>query len=327
MKAIQVADYGDPSVLRHTDLPDPAPGPGEIAIDVTHAAVGLLDVYFRQGLFRDQPGLPKPPFVPGLEVAGTVRALGEGVTGFEAGERVVTLSANGGRGGYASVFISDAAFVASLKGYNLEPGLAVTVVPNLATAYLALRRAVRMVPGESVLVHGALGGLASGFPGIARQLGASRVAGTVRPEELTAARATRLPYDQIVDSTQLTEALRGQQFDIIVDPVGGLLRSASLDLLAPLGRLLLVGNASGDWSHHVDTNQIWQGNIALAGFSVGGYLPAHKQTARPAADAAVRAAADGLADAEVEAMPLRDAATAHQRLEDRSVAGRIVLRP
>jgi NADPH2:quinone reductase len=155
MKAIQVTQYGDPGVLTHADLPDPAPGPGEIAIDVTHAAVGLIDVYFRQGLFKDRPGLPRPPFVPGLEVAGTVRALGDGVTGFEAGEPVVTLSANGGRGGYASVFISDAAFVASLKGYDIDPGLAVTVVPNLATAWLALTRVARITPGESVLVLGA----------------------------------------------------------------------------------------------------------------------------------------------------------------------------
>jgi NADPH:quinone reductase-like Zn-dependent oxidoreductase len=79
MKAIQVSSSGAPEVLRLAELPDPAPGPGEVAIDVTHAAVGLIDVFIRQGLYRDRPGLPQPPYVPGLEVAGTVRALGEGV--------------------------------------------------------------------------------------------------------------------------------------------------------------------------------------------------------------------------------------------------------
>jgi NADPH2:quinone reductase len=327
MKAIQITGYGDPGVLAHFDLPDPVPGPGEIAIDVTHAAVGLIDVYFRQGLFKDAPGLPTPPFVPGLEVAGTVRALGPGVTGFEPGEPVVTLSANGGKGGYASVFISDAAFVASLKDYSIDPGLAVTVVPNLATAWLALTQAIHVAPGESVLVHGALGGLAAGFPGMARQLGASRVVGTVRSQDLAAAQATRLPYDQVVDSAQLPAALDGQKFDVVVDPVGGPLRSASLELLAPLGRLLIVGNASGDWDHVLSTTQIWMGNLSVAGFGVGFYLPTHKEMARPAAQAAIRAVADGLADAEVEEMPLHDAAIAHQRLEDRTVSGRIVLRP
>ena len=92
MKAIQVSSFGAPEVLRLAELPDPAPGPGEVAIDVTHAAVGLIDVFIRQGLYRDRPGLPQPPYVPGLEVAGTVRALGEGVAGFEVGEPVMTLS-------------------------------------------------------------------------------------------------------------------------------------------------------------------------------------------------------------------------------------------
>jgi NADPH:quinone reductase len=99
MKAIQVSSFGAPEVLRPTELCDAAPGPGEVAIDVTCAAVGLIDVFIRQGLYRDRPGLPQPPYVPGLEVAGTVRALGEGVAGFEVGEPVVTLWANSGTGG------------------------------------------------------------------------------------------------------------------------------------------------------------------------------------------------------------------------------------
>jgi NADPH:quinone reductase-like Zn-dependent oxidoreductase len=85
MKAIQVSSFGAPEVLRLTELPDAAPGPGEVAVDVTHAAVGLIDVFIRQGLYRDRPGLPQPPYVPGLEVAGTVRALGEGVAGLARG--------------------------------------------------------------------------------------------------------------------------------------------------------------------------------------------------------------------------------------------------
>lgn len=102
MEAVQVARFGDPTVLEVVQLPDPVPGPGQIAIDVTHAAVGLIDVYLRQGLYKDRPGLPQPPYIPGLEVAGTVRELGPGATGFAVGEKVVTFSTNG-TGGYASV--------------------------------------------------------------------------------------------------------------------------------------------------------------------------------------------------------------------------------
>ena len=250
MKAIQVSSFGAPEVLRLAELPDPAPGPGEVAIDVTHAAVGLIDVFIRQGLYRDRPGLPQPPYVPGLEVAGTVRALGEGVAGFEVGEPVMTLSANSGMGGYAAIFVSDAAYVASMKDVSLDPALAVAVVPNGATAHLALTQIARIRDGEQVLVHGALGGLAAGFPGIARQLGASRVVGTVRASDLDAAQQARLPYDEIIDSAELPARLAGERFDIIIDPVGGSVRTASIDLLAPGGRLLLVGAAHERLENH-----------------------------------------------------------------------------
>lgn len=308
------------------DLPDPVPGPGQIAIDVTHAAVGLIDVFIRQGLYKDRPGLPQPPYVPGLEVAGTVRALGDGVTGFAVGEKVVALSANG-TGGYASVYVRDQAFVVSVEGYDIDPALAVAVVPSALMAHVALTRAIRLSPGESVLIHGALGALAAGFPGIARQLGAARVVGTVRSEKTPAAAETRLPYDAIVDSAQLPAALDGEKFDVIVDPVGGDLRTLSLDLLKPSGRLLLVGNASGDWNQHVDSNAIWYRNITVTGFNSGGYLPAHPEAIGPAAQAALTAAAAGLASTEVEILPLADAAIAHQQLEDHTASGRIVLTP
>ncbi|HEX4834234.1 MAG TPA: alcohol dehydrogenase catalytic domain-containing protein [Trebonia sp.] len=181
MKAVQVARFGDPSVLTVTDLPDPVPGPGQVAIDVTHAAVGLVDVFFRQGLYQDRPGMPQPPFVPGLEVAGTVRALGDGVTGLRVGEPVVSMSA-GGTGGYASAYVASADRVASTEGYGIDPALAVSVLPNAAMAHVALTRVAHLPAGESVLVHGALGGFAAAFPGIARQLGAGAGRGH-RPRE------------------------------------------------------------------------------------------------------------------------------------------------
>jgi NADPH:quinone reductase len=173
MQAVQASKFGDPTVLRVVDLPDPTPGPGQIAIDVSYAAVGLIDVFLRQGLYKDRPGLPQPPFIPGLEVAGTVRELGGGVTGFAVGERVVTFSANGA-GGYASIYVAAEALVVSTEGYDIDPAVAAAVVPNAAMAHLVFANVARLSPGESVLIHGALGGFAAAFPGIARQLGASR---------------------------------------------------------------------------------------------------------------------------------------------------------
>jgi NADPH2:quinone reductase len=293
--------------------PEPEPGPGQVAVDVTHAAVGLIDVYLRQGLYREREGLPQPPYVPGLEVAGTVRALGEGVTGLAVGEPVVAMAGRA-TGGYATVYVSDQDRVVAT---GIDPALAVAVVPNAIMAHVALTRIARMAPGESILIHGALGAFAAAFPGIARHLGASRVVGTVRRGRT----ATKLPYDALVDSAHLPD----EKFDVIIDPVGGEVRTRSLDLLAPFGRLLLVGNSSGDWPHALASNPIWGGNLVVAGFNAGVYLPAHPETIRPAAAAALRAVAEGLADVEIEVLPLAAAATAHERLENHTSNGRLVL--
>ena len=326
MKAVQATRYGDPRVLTVVDLPDPTPGPGQIAIDVTHAAVGLVDLFFRQGVYKDRPGMPQPPFVPGLEVAGTVRELGEGVAGFTVGEKVVSMSA-AGTGGYASVYVAPASLVVSTEGYDFDPALAVSVVPNAAMAHVALTQVAHLAAGESVLVHGALGGFSAAFPGIAKRLGASRVVGSVRSSKLRAAAATKLPYDRIVDSAELPDALGDDRFDVIVDPVGGDVRTRSLDLLAPGGRLLVAGNASGDWSHQIDSNRLWLGSITVSGFNAGAYLPAHPAVVRPALEAALAAVAAGLGETEVDVLPFSAATVAHERMESRALNGRIVLTP
>ncbi len=128
MRAAVVTRFGGPEVFELAELPDPVPGPGQVAIDVAYAAVGLIDIYIRQGLYKDRAGLPQPPYVPGLEVAGTIRALGEGVEGFQVAEPVVTLSGTGAEGGYASVTVVDAAMTVSLDRTGIGPAAAVAAM-------------------------------------------------------------------------------------------------------------------------------------------------------------------------------------------------------
>ncbi len=327
MHAAVVTTFGPADVLELTELPDPAPGPGQVAIDVTHAAVGLIDVYVRQGLYKDQKGLPQPPYVPGLEVAGTVRALGDGVEGLRVGEPVVTLSGTGAEGGYASVAVVDAAMTVSLEGSGVDPASAVAAVPNAATAYLALTEVAHLKAGEHVLVHGALGGLASAFPGMARTLGAAGVTGTARRPSLERARDSALPYDDVLASDDFADAVGDRLFDVVVDPVGGQVRTDSLRVMAPMGRMLLVGNAGGDWQHTVPTNTLWGGNLAMLGFAVGHHLPNHPEQARPAARAALEAIRQGLVPIDVQTLPLSQATEAHRRIENGAVGGRLVLAP
>ncbi|MCW2996187.1 MAG: hypothetical protein JWQ18_3682 [Conexibacter sp.] len=323
MNAISVTAYGGPEVLHLVDAPEPVPGPGEVTITVTHAAVGLIDGLIRRGVFADNAAVPKPPFIPGLEVAGSVRALGAGVEGLAVGESVATLTLPA-QGGNAEVVVAPAALVVSLEGSGVDPAQAVAGLGNAATAYLALTRAAHLGPGESVLVHGAIGGLASAFPAVARMLGASRVVGTVRTAaKADAARA--LGLDEVIVSDDFPAALNDERFDVVVDPVGGPQREASLDVLGPLGRLLVVGSAGDDHAIAVDTNRIWTSSIAVVGFTVGFVLAGDPTLGVAAGRAVLPLLAGGELSLPVTELPLAEAAEAHRRMDARSVVGRIVL--
>ena len=130
MRAITISRFGPPDVLTEVELPDPRPAAGQVAIDVTHAAVGMIDVFFRRGDRSGDPRFPTPPFVPGIEVAGTIRELGEGVTDFRVGEPVVTLSLMT-LGGYATVALADARLTVSLTSSNIDPSQCSPTLPQL----------------------------------------------------------------------------------------------------------------------------------------------------------------------------------------------------
>lgn len=323
MRAVTISVFGDPAVLTEVALPDPVPGPGQLTIDTTHAAVGLVDVFFRRGDFAGRAGFPHPPFVPGLEVAGTVRALGAGVSGFRVGEPVVTLSQMS-LGGYATVTLAEADLTVSLADTAVDPAQAVAALPNAVTAYLALTRVAHLVEGESVLVHGAAGGLAATVAPVARFLGASRIVGTVSsPARIPDTR--HLGYDEVLTSDTFADSLREDPVDIVVDPVGGDVRAASLDVLAPLGRILLLGHAASTPDSPVTGDELWRRSIGMLGFAVGPYLNTNPAAARPAADAVLPLLASGELTLRVDLLPLEQAHEAHRRLEARQVPGRLVL--
>lgn len=98
---------------------------------------------------------------------------------------------------------------------------------------------------------------------------------------------------------------------MIIDPVGGTVRTHSVELLAPGGRLILAGNASGEWCHQLDSNRLWYGGLTVSGFNAGSYIPGHLQEIRPAAEAALKAVAAGLGETEIDVLPFTEAVTAH----------------
>lgn len=159
---------------------------------------------------------------------------------------------------------------------------------------------------------------------MAKSLSAARVIGTVgTPGKAAAARA--LGYDEILTIDDFPAGFDGRPVDVIVDPVGGPLRTASLEALGLLGRLLVVGHAAEVSEESVAGNDLWFTNRAVLGFNVGAFLQAAPAAAAASAGAALRLIARGDLHLPVEVMPLAGAALAHRRLEERSVAGRLVL--
>lgn len=325
MRALTVTAFGGPDTLEVREVRTPTPGPGEITIDVSHAAVGLVDVFLRRGDYRQIEGLPRPPYVPGLEVAGTVRQVGADVTGLHPGEFVATLTLPR-QGGLAEVVVAPAALVVRLEGTGVAAEQAAATLGNAATAYLALTDAARLRSGERLLVHGVTGALASTFPAVATLLGASEVVGTVRRESaLDAAKA--LGVDTVVLAGEFPSAIADRRFDVVADPVGGEMRRGSVPLLAPHGRLLVVGNASGAPPVMVDTTLVWQSALAVVGYSVGAEFAIDPTRGTEAGRSVLPLIADGRLALPFTAALLDDAVAAFDRFERGQIAGRLLLVP
>jgi NADPH2:quinone reductase len=315
MKAITIPEFGSADVLRLDEVELPEPGPGQVSIDVAYAGANFAEVLYRRGLV-DVP----LPFVPGIEVAGRIRAVGEGVEDLEIGRPVAALTIVDG-GGYAQVVVTAADLVAPLDGLGVGMGVAAALPSNSTTAFLVLDRVARVEPGESVLVHAAAGGVGSQLGQAARLLGAGRVVGTVGGEAKIGI-ARGFGYDEVILREELADA---GEFDIVVDMVGGPARRASLDRLAPMGRLVVMGNASGAEDVGVPANELWFANKTVSGFNLAAFSAAFPEEAGRALRRAVDAAAKGDLRVRVETLPLEQAAEAHRRIESGRTTGKLVL--
>jgi NADPH:quinone reductase len=323
MKAAVVAEYGGPEALRIRDIAAPEVGSGQVAIDVAYAGVNYAEVMARRG------ALPafQPPFVPGLEVAGHVRTVGDGVEGFEVGQAVSALTT---RGGYAEVVVAPAALTYALAAHDddaLRLGAALpTVVP---TAWALIHEVARLRPTESVLVHAAAGGVGTIAGQVARQAGAGLVLGVAStPEKARYARA--FGYDEVFVGPEWIERARdatgGRGVDVVLDSIGGDVRARSFDLLAPLGRLVLYGNACDAPEIGVAGSALRMQVKSTLGWSITGLAAVAPDRVRAIAGEALAAVARGDLRVEVtQVFPLEQAPRAHELLEGRRSTGKLVL--
>lgn len=323
MHAIVADALGGPEVLNYRELPDPKPGPGQLLIGTRLTGVNFADIMARQGRYH---GGAEPPFVPGLDCVGTVEALGDGVEAFAVGDRVAAFPAGGS---YATQAVADARLTYSLPGGLAdETGAGLTV---LVTAYNVLTLAGRLAPGETVLVHAAAGGVGHTAIQLARALGAGLVIGVVGSVEKAAvARAAGADHTVVrheEDFVSRVLDLTDGGADLILDSVAGETLVRGLACLAPFGRLVVYGQASGEPAQ-IPSSALHKENRAVIGYSSGNYRRHRAERLRPAVEAAFGHALDGQIRLLVGARyALQDAREAHVLLESGRSIGKILLAP
>jgi len=328
MRAVQVQEYGGPEVLRTVETEVPEPGPGQVSVDVAYTGVNFADLKARGEGYR----VPSLPFVPGLEVSGRVRALGEGVSGVEVGQEVAALTAGGA---YADVVVTDATTVFPLpSGVDLRT--AATLPTVLPTAYALVHAVGRLQPGETVLVQGAAGGIGTAVGQLAKAAGASGVFGVVSGAA-KAKYALDHGYDDVfvvpstTDSVQFVDEVRaatgGRGVDLALDPVGGETFRASLASLAVFGRLVSFGNASSAEPWRVGQPELYPTGLSVSGFSILTLAQTAPGALRQLTEKAFAAVAEGVVSLPVTAeFPLEEASEAHRLMGGRTSTGKLLLR-
>jgi NADPH:quinone reductase-like Zn-dependent oxidoreductase len=240
MRQILISRYGAPEVMVPRDAPSPAPAAGEVRIAVRAAGVNFADVLARVGLY---PDAPKPPLVVGYEVAGTIDAIGPQVTRFAIGDRVLALTRFGG---YASEAVAQQAYVFPFHA-DLSDAEAAALPVNYLTALLALYKMANVAAGETVLIHGAGGGVGIAAIQLAR-LRRATIIGTASASKHHALRS--LGVDHLIDyrTTNVEQEVRricgNRGVDVVLDSLGGRSFATSYRMLAPLGRLVMFGVSS-----------------------------------------------------------------------------------
>ncbi|MPZ63553.1 MAG: zinc-binding dehydrogenase [Propionibacteriales bacterium] len=321
MRAALVENFGPPESMVTGELPDPVAGPGEVLIDVTAAGVNFPDILVVTGTYQI---LPELPFSPGKEIAGTVRAVGDGVDRFTVGDRVL---AQVEHGGYAElVAVPEPQVVALPDGVPFVDAAAFGL--GAITAYFALLRRANLRPGETVLVTGAGGGVGSAGVQIAKALGATVIA--VARDDQRAGLATEQGADHVLvagpsmrdDVMALTH---GRGANVVLELVGGDVFAQSLRCTAWEGRLVVIGFASGDLAT-VKAGHVLVKNLAVLGLQVSDYRDREPESVRAAIEHMLQLYLEGRLSVPIaRRYPLDEAGAALAAVQAGGLPGKVVL--
>ncbi len=310
MIAVEVGAFGGPEVLRVVEREPPVPGVGEVLVQIEACGLNWSDVLQRAGLY---PGGPKPPFVAGQEAAGIVVAHGAGVSEPAIGSRVSVIARHGLAAEFAAVPAHACIAWPAEVDVLQRAGLPIALV----TAHHALAVAGRGVAGELCVIHAAAGGLGSIAVQIARVLGIGVIA-TCSP----AKRAHVVGADRVCGIDELREAAP-DGVDLVLDSVGGAAYRASIAVLRPFGRIVIVGATSGV-PQQIDAIKLLHRSHAAIGVHLKAIV-ARRDLLEQTLAACMPWVIDGRVRAKIDALPLRSIAVAHERLAARQVIDKLVL--
>jgi NADPH:quinone reductase-like Zn-dependent oxidoreductase len=321
MRFVGFTGAGGPEVLRMMSREAPEPGPGEVLVQVAYAGVNFAEVQHRRGEFGTPEGLE----VPGLEVSGTVAALGAGVERVREGDPVAAYLP--AFGGYAEMAVAPEQFVYPVGDIDLRVAAGFPCIGP--TAYGLLHGAARLNAGETVLVHAAAGGVGSFVAHLARAAGAGMVIGTVGSADKIPYAEAR-GYDHVLLREGFENVVRdltnGRGVDLALDPVGGHTRAASIGLLAPFGRLVAFGDAGLHTDLTYAVRDLWKRNVTVGGYNIADLARRAPERLAAHAHSALRALAGDEPPVPVTATyPLAEAADAHRSLETARTTGKTVL--
>jgi len=322
MKAIHVMQPGGPGAMQLVDVPTPQPGPNQVLVRIAAIGVNFIDVYFRTGLYKSEL-----PIILGNEAAGTVEAVGEGVTGFAPGDRVAYAMARGSYAEYAAV---PAAVLAKVPAV-VELSTAAAAMLQGMTAHYLTHSTYPLKNGDTCLVHAAAGGAGGLIVQMARSLGA-RVLATVSTEE-KAQIARGHGADEVILYTQedfqaaVKRLTNGRGVDVVYDSVGVTTFEKSLNSLRPRGMLVLFGQSSGPVPPLDPSILNVKGSLFLTRPSLAHYLLTREEVEWRSGDVLGAVASGALKIRISKTYKLADAASAHRDLEARRTTGKLVLTP
>lgn len=320
MRAVVVPAFGGPEVMSVQDVPEPRPGPGEVSVAVRFAGVNYTDVRNRIG-----DGLGVPPFIPGVEVSGTIREVGEGVTSLRPGQPV---AANTRGHGYAEVVVASELLTVPLQEDLADRPESAAMLITVPLVLMLLHRVARVTPDETVLLHGAAGGVGTVAGQLAKRAGLRPLLGTAGPgkAEFALQHGFAEVFDYADFDSAVLAATGGRGVDVVLDPVGGERRARSFPLVAAFGRLVSYSNISGEPETAPDAGWLRARCIGYLGFSAGQLSGRDPGAMRPALEEAARLVQSGELDLGVTGVyPLEQAAQAHRVFADRGARGKLVL--